>query len=347
MKRTQKTAPASFLSRVRLPLALVALLTAGCTVTPQSQFSSLASAAPGPASALASVEASPNPVPSDQKISDSSTDYRIGSEDLLEITIFNVPETEKGTTPRVLQERVSQRGVIALPLVGAVAVAGLTVLAFEQELQERYGKYIFQPQVGVMVKEYHSQKISVIGEVQKPGVFELPGPRTLIDLLAMAGGPNSVKAGQQVRLHRNGPEGRRSYTIDLATLTDDAQSLILVEDGDVIQVPEAESFFVDGAVRKPGPYPLNRPYTLTQALVVASGVNEALAAPSAVTIFRRRGSATERIPVNLNKVMAQRAADPQILGGDLIVVPISTAKYIVDKVLNRIALGLGLTPFLL
>src|SRR5262249_51575983 len=116
----------------------------------------------------------------------TSADYRLGPEDLVEITLYNITE-EVGVTPRKTELRVSQQGVITLPLLGDIAVTGLTTTALEQTLQERYKKYLRAPHVGVFVKEYRSQRILVIGEVSKNGVFELTGPKTLIDLLAMAG----------------------------------------------------------------------------------------------------------------------------------------------------------------
>src|SRR5690606_28974713 len=111
------------------------------------------------------------------------TDYLIGPEDLLEITIFNIPEGEVGVTPRRTEVRVSQEGKISLPLLGDVYVTGLTPAGLEQELQKRYDQYIHKPQLGVYIREYRSQQVSVMGAVRNPGVFQLTGPKTLIDLL--------------------------------------------------------------------------------------------------------------------------------------------------------------------
>jgi polysaccharide export outer membrane protein len=238
--------------------------------------------------------------------------------------------------------RVSQQGVITLPLLGELTVTGLTVADLQQTLRERYDKYIHDPQVGVLITEYRSQRVSVIGAVQSPGVFELSGPKTLIDLLAMAGGV-SEKAGGQVHLYRQGPEGRQSYVIDLYALTDDAESLNLpVQPGDVINVPKAGLFFVEGAVGRPGSYPLDHPYTLTQALAVAGGVQTDLAT-SSIAIFRRQDRTQfETIPFSLHEIQSGKLTDPQVQADDVIVVPISTPKYIVSRLLGAVSMGMGI-----
>src|SRR5713101_2231423 len=190
MKKAQRAVPARSLSRDLLPLWLIALLGAGCGTASQPQPTLLSQATTSPVSS----EINRSLTSIALQTSFSSIEYRLGPEDLLQITLFNVPETEVGATPRRLEVRVSQQGVITLPLLGDITVAGLTTSALEQTLQERYKEYLRNPQIGVFVKEYRSQRISVIGQVRKPGVFELSGPKTLIDLLAMAGGV-SEKAG--------------------------------------------------------------------------------------------------------------------------------------------------------
>jgi len=118
---------------------------------------------------------------------------------------------------------------------------------------------------------------------------------------------------------------------------------LLVQGGDVINVPKAGMFFVDGAVRKPGSYPLDRPYTLTQALAVAGGADIELAKFSNIAIFRRRGPAeSETIPINLDEIQAGRGIDPRIEAEDVIVVPMSTAKYLVRRFVGSIVSGFSL-----
>jgi polysaccharide export outer membrane protein len=270
----------------------------------------------------------------------SSPDYRLGPDDLLQITLFNIPEGEIGVTPRTNVVRVSQEDKITLPLLGDIAVAGMTTSGLEQLLRERYDQYLHNPQVNVFIKEYRSQPVVVMGAVRNPGVQQLTGPKTLIDLLSMAGGIND-RAGSQVHVYRQGPEGRQSYVIDLFLLANNPGMVNMpVQAGDVINVQQAGMFFVDGAVKTPGSYALNRPYTLTQALAVGGGVTRELASYSGVVIYRQRnGKEAEMIPVDLSAIWNGKASDPRIEADDVIVVPISTPKYIVRRFFGTIGLG--------
>jgi polysaccharide export outer membrane protein len=336
MQTTQKIVPSCSLRRGLLVLWLIALSAAGCAATPQHQ----PILPPQAATSQAQAEINHALVSSAFLGPASSADYRLGPGDLVEITLFNVLE-EVGVTPRRIEVRVSQQGMITLPLLGDITVAGLTTTTFEQTLEERYKKYLRNPKVGVFVKEYNSQRISVIGEVRQPGVFKLSDPKTLIDLLAMAGGITE-KAARQVHLYRQGPEGRESYVIDLYALTHNAEVANLpVQAGDVINVPEAGLFFVDGAVKRPGSFPLNRPYTLTQALNSAGGVDFELAKTSSITLIRRQSSTeAEAIPVNLDEIKAGKATDPRIEAEDQIFVPISAPKYFVKRFIGTIISGI-------
>ena len=133
--------------------------------------------------------------------STASSDYQLGPEDLLEITLFNVTEADGRMTPRTVSVRVSHEGIISVPLLGELNAKGLTIAGLEKLLRARYDKYFYNPQVGVLVREYR-QRVSIIGAVQKPGVVELTGPKTVTEILAFAGGVSerarrSMNAGLQ------------------------------------------------------------------------------------------------------------------------------------------------------
>lgn len=278
-----------------------------------------------------------------------SGDYRIGPEDLLQITLYNIPEQGVRVTPRNVTVRVTHQGHVTLPLLGELSVKGMTAPELERTLRKRYERYLYNPQVGVLVQEYR-QRVSVIGAVQKPGVYELSGPKTVIDMLAMAGGLTD-KSGNQVHVYRNDDKGKQNIVIDLSVLAgpspmvqarDSHLTNMPVKVGDVINVPPAGMFFVDGAVAKPGSYPLGRAYTLTQALATAGGVDKELYA-SNVTIFRRQGpQQADAISVDLHDIQAGRAADPQIAPDDVIVVPVSSAKYFVKRFVGTIISGFSI-----
>jgi polysaccharide biosynthesis/export protein len=322
---------------IRLTIA-VAMVLMACTPTiqPGAQTTAAKVARPSAAEinkALATVA---------MNTSVQKADYQIGPEDLLQITVFNISDAEARDTPRTVSVRVSQEGIVSLPLIGDVKVVGLTPSGLERELKKQYDKYIYNPQVGVLVTE-HRQRVSVIGAVSKTGVIDLTGPKTVIDILGMAGGVTD-QAGTQVQIYRQGSNGRESYVIDLAVLAKNAtlinantEGLIAmrVQPGDIINVPIAGTFFVDGAVKKPGSYPLGRRYSLMQALTAAGGLDRDLYS-SDITIFRQGASGVKPINVDLSEILGGSTVDPEIEADDVILVPINTAKYVYFKILGQI-----------
>jgi polysaccharide export outer membrane protein len=290
-----------------------------------------------------------------QQSAGSSKDYRLGPDDLVQITIYNIPEQEARVTPRSTTLRVSQDGMIVLPLLGQMEVRGKTTGELEQDLNKRYAKFIRNPQIGVLVMEFR-QRVSVMGAVQKPGVFDLTGPRSVVDALALAGGVTE-KAGNQVHVYRqDATGGRQSIVMDLTVLAsgggpfaaskDVAPVNMSLQAGDVVHVPQSGMFFVDGAVKKPGSYALGRSYTVSQALATAGGVDPELADYSGVTINRRQSSEkVEIIPVDLNAVSAGRAPDPQLQPDDVLLVPMSSVKYFVKRFVGTIFSGISASSF--
>jgi polysaccharide biosynthesis/export protein len=333
--------------RLTIALAIVLMACAPPTIQPPTQT---AQSTKGIGSSAAEINAALASIAAQTAL--PSSDYQIGPEDLLQITLHNIPEATSYQlqsspvtsyrAPRTVTLRVSQQGMITLPLIGEIKVLGLTSAGLERELRNRYDKYMYNPDIGVLVTEYR-QRVSVMGSVQKPGVFELSGPKTVIDILAMAGGVTE-KAGTQVHIYRQGAKGRESHVIDLLVLASNATLInadnaglitMPVQAGDVINVPPAGNFFVDGAVKLPGSYPMGRRYSLTMALATAGGVDRELYS-SDITIFRRKGSGMENISLNLDAILAGSAADPQIEADDVILVPISGARYFVKRFVGQL-----------
>lgn len=111
-----------------------------------------------------------------------ATDYRIGAQDLLDISVFGVQELDK-------EVRVNSNGQISLPLIGGVMAGGKTIPELESELAAKYANgYLQHPQVSVFVKEFTSQRITVEGAVNKPGIYPITGKTTLLQAIALAGG---------------------------------------------------------------------------------------------------------------------------------------------------------------
>ncbi len=111
-----------------------------------------------------------------------ATDYRIGAQDLLAISVFGVEELAK-------EVRVNSNGQISLPLIGGVMAGGRTIPELERELARKYSDgYLQNPQVSVFVKEFTSQRVTLEGAVAKPGIYPITGKTTLLQAIALAGG---------------------------------------------------------------------------------------------------------------------------------------------------------------
>lgn len=135
------------------------------------------------------------------------TDYLVGPNDLLDIEVFDM-ENLKRTV------RVNAAGAISLPLIGGVVVAGLTAERIEELIAQRYSeKYLQNPQVSVFIKEFTTQRITVEGAVQKPGIYPLTGQITLLRALALAGGAGQIANMGEVIVFRTNERGVRQAAV--------------------------------------------------------------------------------------------------------------------------------------
>ena len=196
-------------------------------------------------------------------------DYLLGPGDLVQISVFEAAELKT-------EARVSSRGLITLPLLGPVEVKNLSAAEAEARIEDLYRqKYIKNPHVSVFVKEHLSHRITLVGQLKSPGTYDLIAKMRLVDVLALAGGLTD-KAGRMVHIRRvaGDADDRGAFVVDLDTLIREGKTELNIEinGGDVIYVPEAGSYFVDGAVRKPGSYPIRQETDLQQALVAAGGL---------------------------------------------------------------------------
>lgn len=196
------------------------------------------------------------------------SDYLLGGGDLIQVVVFESKELNA-------KVRVSSRGFITLPLLGQVAVKGKTAHDAEVHIENLYReKYIKNPHVSVFVEEHLSQRITLLGQFVKPGTYDYLSKMRLLDVMALAGGLNET-AGHTVQIRRRGKSGQsQTILIDLEKIITDGQSELNIEmnGGDVVFVPEAGMFFVDGAVRKPGAYHIKNRTKLTDAISVAGGL---------------------------------------------------------------------------
>lgn len=274
-------------------------------------------------------------------------DYKLGPEDVLTMTVFNLPEMTETV-------RVENDGTITVKLLGKVRAAGLTTGQLRDELQAELGKtYLEDPHVTIFIKQFHSTPVSVVGAVAKPGLYQMPGPRTLIQVIAMAGGVNlpGTAAGN---MQGGAPAGRWAYItrkegfadlaavsgiqkiasdqvkVDLGRLlySHDSALDIMVKPFDTITISKAGVVYVVGSVQKSGGFTLEDVDHLTalQALSLAQGCSASCNMHHDEIIHTLSDGTRQVSYVNLGKVMKGKAKDPILTANDMLVVPGSMAK---------------------
>ena len=247
--------------------------------------------------------------------------YVVGPKDVLKVTIWGHDDLSR-------QVVVSADGTFRFPLIGDVRAGGLTPAAIETLLRDQLGKdYLVNPQVSVSVQEYRSQRVFVLGEVEKPGTYALTGQTTLLDVLSEAGGPGK-SAGRQVVVVRApaaegpltpGAAGSVSLRANLRRLLDGAAGEnIPLSSGDTVFIPKVTSFFVLGEVLRQGAYAMEKETTALEAVTLAGGFTDR-AAPSGAKILRKRADgAQESLDVDLGD---PKAREVQLAEGDTLLVP--------------------------
>jgi len=208
------------------------------------------------------------------------TNYVIGPEDVLTITSFDQDDITG-------KYQVDADGTFSFPLIGRVHAGGLTLRQLQAELVKRLKEGFFKdPQIGVAVEQYRSQKFHIVGEVRTPGTYPLTGDMNLMEALARAGSATPTAAGEVLIVRAktqdaaDGPTLPNRDDVDVTTIELKAlQSGRLAQkfalrDGDTIVVPRAESVYVFGQVRNPGAYPVQKDTTVLQALSLAGGVTD-------------------------------------------------------------------------
>jgi len=250
-----------------------------------------------------------------------STEYKIGPKDLLEISVFGVEDLNRTV-------RVSEDGMITLPLIGEVSVEGLTKTEIEKKLSQLLEeKYVQNPQLMVFIREYESKKVSIIGAVRTPGPYELLGRQTLLQIISQAGGITN-EAGDEIIILRELPDGKGTslhIMIEDLILKGDAKLNVPLEPNDVISIPidKMVKIYVFGQVRNPGALEVRKSHipTLLQVIAQAGGFSER-ASKSGVLIKRIDANGKEtKQKVNVKDVIKGKKRDIQLLENDIVFVP--------------------------
>ena len=265
----------------------------------------------------------------------------IGAGDLLKVSILGAPESDQ-------EVHVSADGSVPLNFLGPVHVAGLTIEQAEATIAKKLaaGGFYTDPQVSVLSKEYATQGVSVLGEVQKPGIYPILGPRRLFDLLSLAGG-TTPKAGRGVSItHRDHPQTPRSVLLS-NDAAESVQSNIEVFPGDTVMVSKADIVYVVGDVRKPTGVIMEtgNAMTVIQAIAMAEGTNPNAALNNA-KLIRRTPNGPQEIRLPLKDMLSAKSPDVHVQAGDIIFVPTSAAKSAAKRSLEAIIqMGTGLAIY--
>ncbi|MCI0402829.1 MAG: polysaccharide biosynthesis/export family protein [Acidobacteria bacterium] len=270
-------------------------------------------------------------------------DYVIGPGDLLEITVYDAPDLSR-------QVRVSSSGVILLPLLPeSVRADGLTpeelAAAIAREFEQR--QILRRAQVSVLVKEYKSRPVAVVGAVRKPQMLPVVGPTTLLEVLSAAEGLTDdagpliyVRRGAQMReLPSNpaeavepAPNNPRVIVVKLRDLMEakDPAANVPIFAGDAVTVPRGGIIYVVGAVHKPGGFVLKdrrEEVTVLQALALAEYLSPFAKPNEALIVRRPPGSdGEETIPIDVAKIVARKAPDQRLQDNDVLFIPDSQFK---------------------
>lgn len=289
---------------------------------------------------------------------DETRRYRIGVGDEIEIQVFRQPQYSQVV-------RVNEYGLIAMPRVDEpIQATCKTENELAEEIKTHYSKYLKNPFVRVLVRNYQSQPVAIIGAVDKPGQLYLNRKMRLMQVLALAGGPNK-DAGTRIQLARLGagdvckkpmagdplPEEDLSkllYAYSLKkTLEGDESANPWLQPGDMIYVSEADKAFIVGNVEEPKTILLKTPRTVTQAIAEAGGLKAATKKDKIFLIRSDEAGNKTRIPVNLVAIAQGKAEDPSLRPNDIIEVPIDGVKSMRENLIKTFTNGLpSVLPFL-
>jgi polysaccharide export outer membrane protein len=249
-----------------------------------------------------------------------SSDYQIGPDDILHVSVLGHEDLD-------LSVLVQADGGFIFPLVGRVMARDLTPAELEQQLAASLARgFIRDPQVTVVVEEFRSKTVLVMGEVLRPGPYPLTGSMRVVEVLATAG--MKPEAAQEVLVVRAGsdaavdPEaalggasGAEILRVDMVAIqAGDLSQNIPLQPGDTVFVPPPPRFYVQGVVRSPGAYPLTPGLTLREAITVAGGFAPG-ASEGRTRVIREIGGEKREIKVDLDAPI--RAGDTIVVKGSL------------------------------
>jgi len=252
------------------------------------------------------------------------TNYLLGPGDVLKITVYNNPDLS-------LETRVTESGMISFPLVGELKLGGMTASAAEKKIAEllESGGFVKQPQINILVAQFQSKMVSVLGSVNKPGRYPLERATNLADLLALVGG---VTQDGSDLITVVGKSGKAEYDLRNIVGKGDGSQNINLSGGELVYV-HARDVSVMGQVNRPGSYSVvGGVRTVADFLVAAGGINQG--GSDTVTVTTMRDGKLNRFEVDVDSLFrtGDNSANIELVNGDSIYVPRAPMVYIYGEV---------------
>lgn len=249
-------------------------------------------------------------------------EYRLGPKDLVEIRVLELPDFN-------LERRVSDSGMVSLPLLGDLQVSGMTAGELARRIEELLrARFVNRANASVIIKEYSNRPVSVVGAVHRPGTLSVSGNWTLLQAVSAAGGMTE-RAGDTIYILRRGETtGSDVIEVDADELFRSSSPVwdIPIYPSDVINIP-AKSFikiYILGEVKQPGAleFDLDDRVTVLSAIAKAGGLSDR--ASKKIIIKRRDASGQDtETEVNFKRIVSGKAPDPQLMADDVLVVLLS------------------------
>jgi polysaccharide export outer membrane protein len=294
-------------------------------------------------------------------------DYRIGPNDVIEVQIENAPELSRTF-------RVTGAGTFLMSYIGRVTALRKTTEELAQTIAEGLrGDYLKDPKVTVTVKEYNSRSFFIQGSVRSPGVYQIEGRPSVLELVTLASGlsethganayiirriktsdrkqpepkgagasnagaPEGAGVGQEPAPGETPPYELKSVNIN-ALLKGHFDQDMFLEPGDIVNIPPTDVFFVAGEVNTPGSFPLKEGTTLRQAISLAQGTNYKAALDRGILFRENATGKREELRVDIGAVMSGKKEDISIMANDIIIVPNSRSKTIGGALLRAFGLS--------
>ena len=308
-------------------------------------ISALAQPPVTPVSQDGKIQAAPESRPAGLPGKDADQSYRLGPGDLVDVRVFGRPELSG-------ERRLDSYGRIRLHFIEDFQASCLTETQLASAIAEKYKKYLRDPQVDVLIKEYRSQPVAIIGAVTQPGRFQLQRRVRLLELVTFAGGPSNragssihvihsadhsycAEEGKPAEVAASDPAMMLSSIKMRDLLAGNQEANPYVQPGDIISIPEADQFFVTGSVNKPGAYPMITRMTLTQAVAQAGGITSDGARAKVRLIRSVPGADQPKETIyNIDDIQRRKIEDIALLPNDIVEVPGSTSKLAMRNLLG-------------